>query len=164
MIRKKKPTVQDMREGTAKAIGWMCAMAGKPMPEEMKAPERVVKPQRAAPTKSDIPLEHEEQCAFVKWFHKQYPKVVVFAVPNAAMRDYKLAAYLKAEGMTAGVPDLHIPEWKTVIEFKRQKGSVISEEQYWFQAYYERIGWRHFFAYGYEDAVHKLQESLKCGS
>ena len=162
MIRKKKLTVQEMRENTEKALRYQCAMAGKPMPEEMKAPERIVKAPRAAPQKSDIPLEHEEQSMFVKWFRKQYPKVVIFAVPNAAVRDYKLAAYLRSEGLTAGIPDLHIPEWKTVIEFKRQKGSTISTEQYWFQAYYERIGWTHFFAYGYEDAVHKLQESLKC--
>lgn len=159
MIRKKKPSLQDQMEAYAGAMRGLCALNGKPMPPELEAPERIVKPARAAPTKSDIPLEHEEQCAFIKWFHKNHPKVVVFAVPNAAMRDYKLAAYLKAEGMTAGVPDLHIPEWKTVIEFKRQKGSVISPEQYWFQAYYERIGWTHFFAYGFEDAVHKLQES-----
>lgn len=161
MIRKKKPSLQDQMEAYAGAMRGLCALNGKPMPPELEAPTRIVKPQRAPPTKSDIPLEHEEQCAFIKWFHKQYPKVVVFAVPNAAMRDYKLAAYLKAEGMTAGVPDLHIPEWKTVIEFKRQKGSVISAEQYWFQAYYERIGWRHFFAYGFEDAIAKLQEARK---
>lgn len=154
MTRKK--SLQDQMEAYAGAMRGLCALGGKPMPPELEAPARVVKPARAAPTKSDIPLEHEEQCAFVKWFRKQYPGVLIFAVPNAAMRDYKLATYLRSEGMFAGIPDLHIPEWLTVIEFKRQKGSSISDEQYWCQAYYERIGWRHFFAYGCEDAVAKL--------
>lgn len=52
MIRKKKLTVQEMRENTEKALRYQCAMAGKPFPEEMKAPERIIKPARAAPVKS----------------------------------------------------------------------------------------------------------------
>lgn len=53
MIRKKKLTVQDMRENTEKALRYQCAMAGKPFPEDMAAPERTVKPARAVPVKSD---------------------------------------------------------------------------------------------------------------
>lgn len=154
MTRKK--SLQDQMEAYAGAMRGLCALGGKPMPPELEAPARVVKPARAAPTKSDIPLEHEEQCAFVKWFRKQYPGVLIFAVPNAAMRDYKLAAYLRSEGMFAGIPDLHIPEWRVVIEMKRRKGSTISAEQLWCEAYYKRIGWMHFFGYGFEDARKKI--------
>lgn len=153
---KRKPTLQDTMEANAKAMRGLCALGGKQMPAELEAPVRVAKKPRAAPTPSDIPLEHDEQRAFVKWFHAQFPKVLIFAVPNAAMRDYKLAAYLRSEGMFAGIPDLHIPEWRTVIEFKRQKGSTISAEQYWCEAYYKRIGWTHFFGYGFEDARQKV--------
>jgi hypothetical protein len=144
-------------EANAKAMRGLCALGGREMPAELEAPQRAVKAVRAAPVKSDIPLEHEEQCRFVKWFHAQYPKVLIFAVPNAAMRDYKLAAYLRAEGMFAGIPDLHIPEWKTVIEFKRVKGSVISNEQFWCEEYYRKIGWTHHFAFGCDDAIKKVQ-------
>ena len=153
---KRKPTLQDTMEANAKAMSGLMALSGKPMPAELEAPIREAKKPRAAPTPSEIPLEHDEQRAFVKWFHAQFPKVLIFAVPNAAMRDYKLAAYLRAEGMFAGIPDLHIPEWRTVIEMKRQKNSSTSAEQFWCEAYYKRIGWTHFFAYGFEDARQKV--------
>lgn len=152
----KKPTLKQTIAANEKALRGLCFAAGKPIPPGFE--ERAVEPvkQRAAPVKSDIPLEHDEQRAFVKWFRTQFPTVLIFAVPNAAMRDYKLAAYLRSEGMFAGIPDLHIPEWRTVIEMKRQKGSTISAEQYWCQTYYAKIGWTHFFAYGFEDARQKI--------
>ena len=153
---KRKPTLQDTMEANAKAMRGLCALGGKQMPAELEAPVREAKKPRAAPTPSGIPLEHDEQRAFVKWFHAQFPTVLIFAVPNAAIRDYKLAAYLRSEGMFAGIPDIHIPEWRTVIEFKRQKGSTISTEQFWCEAYYKRIGWTHFFGYGFEDARQKI--------
>ena len=143
-------------EANAGGNRFYAAAYGKPMPPELEAPVREAKKPRAAPTPSGIPLEHDEQRAFVKWFHAQFPTVLIFAVPNAAMRDYKLAAYLRSEGMFAGIPDIHIPEWRTVIEFKRQKGSTISTEQFWCEAYYKRIGWTHFFGYGFEDARQKV--------
>ena len=158
---KRKQTVQEMREASEKALRYQCAMAGKPFPEDMKAPDRKPVKPRAAPTPSDIPLEHEEQKNFVKWFHAQYPKVLIYAIPNSAMRDYKLAAYLRAEGMFAGMPDLHIPAWRCWIEMKRQKGSVISDEQKWCEGYLKGIGDTHFFAYGCQDAIQKLSEVQK---
>ena len=153
---KRKPTLQDTLEANAKAMRGLCALGGKTLPPELEAPARKPVKPRAAPKPSEVPLEHDEQRAFVKWFRTAYPKVLIFAVPNAAMRDYKLAAYLRAEGMFAGIPDIHIPEWRTVIEFKRKKGSTISPEQYWCEAYYKRIGWTHFFGYGFEDARQKI--------
>jgi len=153
---KRKPTLQDTMEANAKAMRGLCALGGKQMPPELEAPDRKPVKPRAAPKPSDIPLEHDEQRAFVKWFRTQYPTVLIFAVPNAAMRDYKLAAYLRSEGMFAGIPDLHIPEWRTVIEMKRQKGSTVSAEQYWCEKYYKRIGWDHFFCYGFDDAKQKI--------
>ena len=153
---KRKQTVQEMREATEKALRYQCAMAGKPFPEDMKAPDRKPVKVRSAPTKSEIPLEHEEQKNFVKWFRQQYRGVRIFAVPNSAMRDYKLAAYLVAEGLTAGVPDLIVVEWKLCIEMKRVKGSTISDEQLSWKTYLEQIGWTHFFAYGFEDARQKI--------
>mgnify|MGYP001218424699 FL=1 len=153
---KRKPTLQDTMEANAKAMRGLCALGGKQMPPELEAPDRKPVKPRAAPKPSDIPLEHDEQRASVKWFRTQYPTVLIFAVPNAAMRDYKLAAYLRSEGMFAGIPDLHIPEWRTVIEMKRQKGSTVSAEQYWCEKYYKRIGWDHFFCYGFDDAKQKI--------
>jgi len=152
----KKPSLQDTMEQNANAMRGLCAMNGKPMPKELEAPAREAKKPRAAPTKSDILTEHEEQKNFVKWFHLQYPRVLIFAVPNAAVRSPELAAYLKAEGMVKGTPDLIVPVWRLAIEMKRVKGSVISDEQHWMEYYFKRIGWYHFFAFGAEDAKLKM--------
>lgn len=154
-MKVKKPTLNETIRANEKALRGLCMLGGKPMPEGFDTPAKEVKT-RAPAKPPEYPLEHDEQRAFVKWFHAQFPTVLIFAVPNAAMRDYKLAAYLRAEGMFAGIPDIHIPEWRTVIEFKRQKGSTISPEQYWCEAYYKRIGWTHFFGYGFEDARQKV--------
>ena len=151
----KRPTLNETIRANEKALRGLCMLGGKPMPECFDTPA-VERKTRAPAKPSEVPLEHDEQRAFVKWFHAQFPKVLIFAVPNAAMRDYKLAAYLRSEGMFAGIPDIHIPEWRTVIEFKRQKGSTISTEQIWCEAYYKRIGWTHFFGYGFEDARQKV--------
>ena len=156
MVIKRKPTLQETMEANAKAMRGLCALGGKPMPPELEAPVQEAKKPRAAPTKSDIPTEHEEQKAFVKWFHQGYPKVLIFAVPNAGQRDHNAASWMRAEGLVAGVPDLIVPEWKLAIEMKRIKGSVISEEQYWMEHYFKRIGWWHYFSYGAEDAKQKL--------
>lgn len=154
-MKPKRPTLNDTIRANEKALRGLCMLGGKPMPEGFDTPAKEVKT-RAPAKPSEIPLEHDEQRAFVKWFHAQFPKVLIFAVPNAAMRDYKLAAYLRAEGMFAGIPDLHIPEWRVVIEMKRQKNSTTSTEQFWCEAYYKRIGWTHFFGYGFEDARQKI--------
>ena len=153
---KRKLTLQDTMEANAGGNRFYAAAYGKPMPPELEAPVREAKKPRAAPTPSEIPLEHDEQRAFVKWFHAQFPTVLIFAPPMAAVRSNNQAAWLTAEGMVKGIPDLHIPEWKTVIEMKRIKGSTISKEQYWMEAHYKKIGWTHFFAYGFEDARKKI--------
>ena len=154
---KTKKSLRDTIAESQKGMDAWATAFGKPK-RDLGVPEKRT---RAQSKPSDIPLEHVEQKNFVSWFHLQYPKVLIFAVPNAAMRDYKLAAYLRAEGMFAGIPDIHIPEWKTVIEFKRIKGSSISTEQYWCEAYYKKIGWAHFFAFGCEDAKIKLKASIE---
>jgi hypothetical protein len=52
--------------------------------------------------------EHRIQCACVKWFRLEYPKLkdMLFAVPNAARRSARNGAYMKDEGMLPGVADL----------------------------------------------------------
>ena len=52
--------------------------------------------------------EHKMQCACVKWFRLEYPKLkdMLFAVPNAARRSARNGKYMKDEGMLPGVADL----------------------------------------------------------
>ena len=53
--------------------------------------------------------EHEIQVACINWFRFQYPKYLIYAIPNGGQRNKIVATKLKAEGVLAGVPDLHIP-------------------------------------------------------
>ena len=63
--------------------------------------------------------EHDIQKVCVEWFRLKYPKYLIYAIPNGGKREKKVnskgVAYsgeanrLKAEGVLAGVPDLHIP-------------------------------------------------------
>jgi hypothetical protein len=45
------------------------------------------------------PSEHSEQVGFVNWFNVQYPRVLIFAIPNGEKRSITVAKRLKAEGV-----------------------------------------------------------------
>lgn len=57
--------------------------------------------------------EHDAQAALIQWAAlntARYPVLRwLHAIPNAAKRSPHLAAYMKAEGLKAGVPDLFLP-------------------------------------------------------
>ena len=155
-----KPSLKQTVAEHEKAIRWMCTMAGKPVPAEFAekpAEPEPIKAPRKPNVPSDIPLEHDEQKDFVKWFRSQYKGVLIYAIPNAGLRDYKLAAYLRAEGLYAGMPDLHIPAWDLWIEMKRQKNSTISDDQRKLEQYLVGIGHKHFYAFGCDDAIAKVK-------
>lgn len=58
-------------------------------------------------------VEHNEQASLFRWaghMMRKYPKLdLMYAVPNAARRSPRQGAWMKAEGMKAGVPDIHLP-------------------------------------------------------
>lgn len=88
-----------------------------------------------------IPSEHVEQRNFVQWFRQNYDPVRIFAIPNGGKRSKKVAMELKAEGLSAGVPDLFIPEWGLWIEMKRTKNSSTSTDQKDWLQYLSSIGY-----------------------
>lgn len=56
---------------------------------------------------------HDEdnlQTHCVRWFRLQYPNKIIFAIPNGGKRNAREAGRMKAQGVTAGVSDLFIPE------------------------------------------------------
>lgn len=85
-----------------------------------------------------IDREHQLQCACVKWFYYQYPKLrgLLFAVPNGSRRDIVTASKLKAEGVVAGVSDLILLK-KTkqygalLIEMKTATGRQSTNQKDW---------------------------------
>lgn len=52
--------------------------------------------------------EHKLQKACVEWFRLQYPRHLIFAIPNGGRRNAVTGAMLKEEGVVAGVADLFI--------------------------------------------------------
>ena len=58
-------------------------------------------------------LEHNEQAALFRWAamsERKYPELkLLYAIPNGGLRNIVVARKLKAEGMRAGVPDIHLP-------------------------------------------------------
>lgn len=107
-----------------------------------------------------IPTEHEEQREVVKWMRQTFPGVRIFSIPNGGARGIAQAARLKAEGVSAGVPDLHIPAYKLWIEMKRRKGGTVSKEQKDWIEYLESIGHRVIVSRGADEAKSGILETI----
>lgn len=98
------------------------------------------------------PTEHEEQRDLIRWFRQSFPGVLIFAIPNGGKRGKREAAKLKAEGVTAGVPDLFVPAWDCWIEMKRQRSGRVSPEQRDMHNKLRALGHRVVVAKGSHDA------------
>lgn len=92
----------------------------------------------------------------MSWFRQTYKPIRIFAIPNGEARSRTAGARLKLEGVSAGVPDLFVPEWGLWIEMKRAKGGTVSAVQKDWHAYLNAIGHRVIVAYGFEDARGKV--------
>jgi len=97
--------------------------------------------------------EHEEQREFVMWMRQTHPQHRVYAIPNGGARSASQGAKLKAEGVSRGVPDLHVPSLRLWIEMKRVKDSSVSPEQKDWIAYLERLGDTVVVAKGRDEAI-----------
>jgi len=107
------------------------------------------------------PTEFKEQCDFVAWFRDAYPGVVIMSIRNGGSRSPKESRDQMLEGLYPGAADLFIPAWLCWIEFKRVKGSVLSDHQKAFKAYVESIGQTYLLAYGFEDGKHVLNTFIE---
>lgn len=161
----RKKSLRETLTENAKALEAQLKLYGKEPPAGYNSllvamdskPKRVTSVPKVA-TKPAVPLEHEEQSMFVKWFKMQYKNVRIFAVPNAAARGHNAASYMKAEGLSAGCPDVWIPEFLMCIEMKRIKGSITSPEQISWRDYMLGIGWQAHICNGFEEAKLKVIE------
>lgn len=77
--------------------------------------------------------EHQIQTVAVTWLRIKFPRLIIYAVPNGGFRNPREAVKLKAEGVLAGVPDLHIPHARNgyhslYVEVKSAEG-VVSKKQ-----------------------------------
>jgi hypothetical protein len=103
------------------------------------------------------PSEHLEQVRLVAWFRRQWPDTRIFAIPNGGGRSMAQGASLKAEGVTAGVPDLFVPAWGLWVEMKRTTGGTVSPAQRDWIAYLEGIGHSVIIGRGFDDAKRQIE-------
>ena len=102
--------------------------------------------------------EHIEQVSLVNWFRFQYPKKLIFAIPNGGQRNIVTASKLKAEGVVSGVPDLFVPEWNLWLEMKKNKQARLSKNQEEIIKHLESIGHHVIIGYGFDDARKKIMD------
>lgn len=106
--------------------------------------------------------EHHAQAALVRWLAAK--GVIAMAIPNAARRSARQAAYLKAEGMIAGAPDLILSrltetsgDWSPVaIEMKRAKGGRTTPAQDEMHARLRAERWAVLVCRGLDDAIRQV--------
>ena len=87
-------------------------------------------------------IEESIQVACVKWFRLQYPKLIIFAVPNGGSRNLYEAKNMKESGTLAGVADLVIVGNGGKVLFVEMKAGKNKQEdsQVLFQNKVEKLG------------------------
>jgi hypothetical protein len=106
--------------------------------------------------------EHVEQRRLVQWFRQTFAGVRIFSIPNGGHRHLSVAAKLKAEGATSGVPDLYVPQWRLWIEMKRSTGGRLSKTQIdWIDYLTTVCGDDVVVGSGFEDAREKILEIMQ---
>ena len=110
--------------------------------------------------------EHQEQVMLINWFRLQYPKYIIFAIPNGGARHIVTAVKLKAEGVLAGVPDLFLMvpkgEWHGMFIEMKAKAGKVSDNQKEFMAAANAMNYKTIVCFGFYDAktsiINYLQE------
>lgn len=108
--------------------------------------------------------EHEEQCLIVKWCREN--NIKVFAIPNGFISggDYKYINYMKAEGLTPGVPDLIVLIGNGIVlflEVKKEKNGKLSKEQEKFKKFCEDNNYNYYCCKGAEDGINFIKKYLQ---
>lgn len=107
-------------------------------------------------SETHAPLEDQEQQALVNWLRMK--GIRFHHSPNGGHRHKATAGKLKAQGVSAGFPDLMIfPAIGTglpvlFIELKRQRGGRVSEHQQDWLSYLEATGHRAKVCHGFSEA------------
>lgn len=119
---------------------------------------------------NQVPLESDEQTWLFKWAQDmaalKWPELaLMYHIPNGGSRNKVEAARLKAQGVKKGVPDVFLPVPRggyhgLYIEMKRQKGSVVSQEQKEYIAALRAQGYRVEVCKGFHAAADVIEEYM----
>lgn len=119
--------------------------------------------------------EHDEQCALIRWFNLQYPKLkgMLFSIPNGAhlsgsakVRAIKMNK-MKNEGLRPGASDLFLAVptkahhgFFIEMKDKGKKERDVTEKQKAFLDDTEKLGYKSGFYFGFEEAKEAISEYL----
>lgn len=127
-------------------------------------------PVRRAPAKRAraCPTESQEQKSLFKWwrvYSRHAPHLVMYHIPNGGRRDAITGARMKAEGVTAGVPDIFLAAPRhgfhgLYVELKRQRGGTVSEAQQAMIAALQEAGYRVEVCGGWQAAREAIENYL----
>lgn len=152
----------DQKRANQATMDLYAALAGRPTVQLSP-----VRPKRDTPANPRTePTEHESQQAVIQWWAKAHaacglPKFALYAVPNAAKRDVKLAAYMKSEGLRPGIPDLFLAAMRRqgdrycggmYIEMKAHPNKATPEQMEFLQ-YADKAGYATMICYSAEAAI-----------
>jgi hypothetical protein len=115
------------------------------------------------------PTEHQEQSAVFAWARlreARWPELrLLFAVPNAAKRGVRLAAYMKAEGLRSGVPDMFLPVPRggfTGLAIEQKiKGGEVSDNQEWWLEHLAAEGWKACVSWSAGETIELIEGYLR---
>lgn len=100
-------------------------------------------------------IESQIQQACMRWVRLEYPRLVVYAIPNGGHRNPVTGAILKAEGVLAGVADIFVAKANKYhhglyIEMKAPKGRQ-STSQRAFERAVSLEGYQYSLCRSFED-------------
>ena len=118
--------------------------------DKLLANERKTKPKKIqGHQESDI------QISCVKWFKMQYPRYVIFAVPNGGTRDRKEMIWMLREGILPGAADLIIcgDNGKILFVEMKTKTGKQSKNQKNFEEKVTKLGFQYIVCRSLEDFI-----------
>lgn len=118
--------------------------------------ERGGKKRKPATVKIKPVSESVLQSQCVGWFKAQFPNIVIFAIPNAAKRSFRLAAKMKKEGMVSGIPDLMVAEptyeaHGLFLEMKRTPKDKTTDNQNYYLQKLSEAGYKTAVCHSFEE-------------
>lgn len=123
--------------------------------DEFLAKERAVKPKKVqGHQESDI------QISCVKWFKIQYPRYIIFAVPNGGTRNKKEMIWMLREGILPGAADLCICGDRGKILFVEMKTKTGKQNpnQKAFEQKVKELGFEYMVCRSLEDFIKTVRE------
>ena len=166
---------QHTQKQSMKAIAEKSKVSGRKSTQTYHKVESVVKKQKPATIKIKPISESALQSQCVAWFKGEFPNIIIFAIPNAAKRSFRLAAKMKREGMVSGIPDLFVANgcitqnciypqvleyYGLFIEMKRTPKDKTTDNQNHYLQKLQDAGYKTAVCHSFEEFVKVTKEYL----